>query len=306
MTLLYTHPLYLEHEVPPGHPECPERLAVITTYLQSRGVWDEFQLVESPEVEESVILKTHPRTFLSQLLNLVPEQGLVRIDQDTGLSRNSMSAVYRAVGAVVDAVEQVMHGADKRAFCLVRPPGHHAETNMAMGFCLLNGIAIAAQHALEYVDRVAILDFDVHHCNGTVEIFQDRSDVMVCSSFQYPFFPGRFDRPRVYGENIINTPLAAGSGSYEFRYAVEMEWLPALERFKPNLILVSAGFDAHVSDPLGALNFVDEDYAWITREIIRAADLYADGRVVSVLEGGYNLQTLGTTVEQHLVELLSS
>ena len=304
MNVLYTHEDYLGHSVPLGHPECPDRLRVIQEHLQDSGIWQDFEIVQSPLVNDDVVHKTHPVLYYDRLQALTPKQGLVRIDADTGIGPGSITAVKRAAGAVVDATHRVLEGSTKTAFCLVRPPGHHAETSVAMGFCLLNSVAIAANYALEHVDRVAILDFDVHHCNGTVEIFQHREEVMVCSSFQYPYFPGRYDGQNSYGENIVNSPLSAGEGSYQFREVVEQDWLPALTRFDPQFILVSAGFDAHVSDPLGALKFTDADYTWITRQILDLANSHCDGKVVSALEGGYNLETLGTTVENHLAELL--
>ena len=304
MTTLFTHDDFDDHLVPPGHPECPDRLLVIKDHLVKTGIWNDLKIIEPSVVSDEIVGRTHSNEFLTQLASISPDQGLARIDRDTGMSKGSLQAAKRATGAVVQAVAHVFDGEDRRAFCLVRPPGHHAESDLAMGFCLLNSVAVAANYAREFVDRVAILDFDVHHCNGTVEIFQHRPDVLVCSTFQYPFFPNRYDARNRFGENIVNSPLQAGEGSYEFRVAVEEEWLPALHRFEPELILVSAGFDAHFTDPLGALQLLDDDYTWITREILSLSDHYADGRVVSALEGGYNLETIGATVEQHLIELL--
>ena len=306
MAVLYTHSQFLEHAVPLGHPECPERLHAIQDHLQKIGMWDDFDVLEAPAVDDAIIEATHPSEFFDVLKANEPKQGLVRIDADTSISNGSIDAIKRAAGSVVESTRRALAGEIKRAFCLVRPPGHHAETSLAMGFCLLNSVAIAANYALEKVDKVAILDFDVHHCNGTVEIFRYRPEVLVCSTFQYPYFPGRFDARNQFGANIVNCPLQAGEGSYEFRLAVDEEWLPALSTFDPDLILISAGFDAHFSDPLGNLELLDDDFQWITRQILDGADHWCDGKVVSALEGGYNLDTLGTTVQHHLMELLTS
>jgi len=234
----------------------------------------------------------------------VPEEGLVAVDPDTTMCPDSLHAARLAAGAVVAATTAVLNGVTRRAFCAVRPPGHHAEMNAAMGFCFYNSIALGAARALasDDISRVAVLDFDVHHGNGTVDIFKDSAEVLVCSSFQHPYYPHRYADIR--RDNIVNTPLAAGSGSREFRQAIERDWLPALAQHRPQMIFVSAGFDAHQQDPLADLNLTEEDFGWVTDLISAAANDYADGRVVSALEGGYDLTALAHSVHRHIELLL--
>ncbi|MEJ2088616.1 MAG: histone deacetylase family protein [Gammaproteobacteria bacterium] len=287
----------------PGHPESPERLKAIAHHLATTGQLAELDVREPPLVDDAVLTAIHDRGYIDELEALSPSEGLVAVDPDTALNPYSLAAARRAGGAVVEGVRQVVDGPSKRAFCAVRPPGHHAESNAAMGFCLFNSVALGAEAALRLagIERVAILDFDVHHGNGTVEIFQDREEVLVCSSFQHPYYPHRYydiDRP-----NIVNTPLPAGTGSRDFRLAVEADWLPALERHRPHLILVSAGFDAHRLDPLAALELDEEDFRWVTALIVGAADTYANGRIVATLEGGYHLEALARSVAVHLETL---
>jgi acetoin utilization deacetylase AcuC-like enzyme len=232
-----------------------------------------------------------------------PSEGLVRLDPDTFIGPGSLAAARTAVAAAVLGVDLAVDGTHRRSFCAVRPPGHHAEESAAMGFCVFNGIAVAARHALSRdLARVAVLDFDVHHGNGTVDAFTDDPRVLVCSSFQYPHYPHRLQQ--VERANIVNTPLPAGTGSAGFRRAVERDWLAALERFAPELILVSAGFDAHAADPLGDLMLTEADFDWITRLIRTVADSHAQGRIVSVLEGGYDLDALARSVAAHVEALL--
>ena len=301
MTALFTHQNCLYHEVPRGHPENPDRLRALLDHFEDTSIIDDLHLHLSTPSDMETLTRVHSLEYVEALQSVSPRRGLVRIERDTSLGPKSLLAARHAVGAVVQAVELVLDGCEQRAFCAVRPPGHHAETSAVLGFCLFNSVAIAADVALERLDRVAILDFDVHHCNGTVEMFLDRPDILVCSSFQYPFYPGRFqqvDRP-----NIVNSPLTAGSGSRELRMAIENQWVPAIEEHKPELILVSAGFDAHREDSLANLNFTDDDYRWLTRLIVGVANQFAQGRVVSTLEGGYDLDCLVRNVHNHLEEL---
>jgi len=301
VSLLYiSHPGCLDHEMQPGHAERPDRLRAVTDYLTATGLLDQLDCREASPIDVDALSKVHDPAYLQRLNNLQPDQGLVAVDPDTALCPHSLRAALLASGAVVDAVRAVTTGRTKKAFCAVRPPGHHAESDAAMGFCFYNSIALGAEMALADADinRVAILDFDVHHGNGTVEIFKDRPEVLVCSSFQHPYYPHRYydiDRP-----NIVNTPLPAGTGGHGFRKALEADWLPALESHRPELILVSAGFDAHRLDPLAGLELEEADFRWVTELIVDAAASTADNRVVSALEGGYDLNALARSVAVHL------
>ncbi|MEM8766257.1 MAG: histone deacetylase family protein [Pseudomonadota bacterium] len=283
----------------PGHAERPDRLRAIASYLTASGLLGEFSERETTPVDDVRLSSIHDAGYLKSLEALAPEVGIVAVDPDTALGPASLTAAGLATGAVVDAVTAVLAGEAKTAFCAVRPPGHHAEHDAAMGFCFYNSIAIGADAALAAgLKRVAILDFDVHHGNGTVEIMQDRPEVLVCSSFQHPYYPHRyFDLERPH---IVNTPLPAGTGSAAFREAIERDWLPALEAHQPELVLVSAGFDAHQDDPLAGLKLTEDDFRWITTLILEAAAASAEGRVVSALEGGYDLNALARSVGVHL------
>ena len=283
----------------PGHAERPDRLRAIASYLKASGRLDEVVEREARPIDDARLARIHDAGYLESLKALLPEQGIVAVDPDTALCPASLRAAALATGAVVDAVTAILAGEAKTAFCAVRPPGHHAEHDAAMGFCFYNSIAVAADAALAAgLTRVAILDFDVHHGNGTVEIMQDRPEVLVCSSFQHPYYPHRYHD--VQRANIVNTPLPAGTGSAAFRRAIERDWLPALETHRPALILVSAGFDAHRDDPLAGLELTEDDYRWITALIMEAAKATAEGRVVSALEGGYDLNALARSVGTHL------
>lgn len=299
---LFTHPECLLHDTPPGHPERPDRLAAVVDRLKVEGLLDDASVVEPTAALNEALARVHDLRYIEAVSAASPEEGHVRVETDTVMSPGSERAARLAAGAVVEAVEHALDGTTKRAFCAVRPPGHHAESATVMGFCFFNSVAVGADRALDDLDRVAILDFDVHHGNGTVEMFADRPEVLVCSSFQYPYYPGirqQVDRP-----NIVNTPLPAGTGSAAYRRAVERDWLPALESHRPELILVSAGFDAHAEDPLAGLELQDDDYLWITRFIVDAAERFAAGRIVSTLEGGYNLDALARSAALHVRGLL--
>ncbi len=300
---IYTHASALTHEVPPGHPERPERLHALLAHLKACGLTQDAPLAAAPAATAEQVLRVHPDAYLAMLERQRPESGHVALDPDTWMSPDSLTAALDAAGSVCGAVRDVMNGEETRVFCAVRPPGHHAERATAMGFCLLNSIAIGALAALEQfaLQRVAILDFDVHHGNGSVAAFVDDPRVLVCSSFQHPHYPNRlFD---VDAPNIVNTPLAAGTGGEVFRRAVEETWLPALQQHQPQLILLSAGFDAHRLDPLANINLVEDDFAWVTQLAVDQARETAQGRVVSVLEGGYDLTALASSAEAHLEAL---
>lgn len=301
MALYLTHPDCEEHATPAGHPESPARLSLLNAHLNRCGLLNDVACQSPSLASFDDIAKVHDRGLINLLSSVAPKTGLVRIDADTAFSPGSLDAVRRCVGAVCDGVATSLTGEETKVFCGVRPPGHHAESNGSMGFCIFNSIAVGAAIALEQVDRVAILDFDAHHGNGTVEIFQDDPRVLVCSSFQFPFYPYRYQE--VERPNIVNVPLSAGTGSDTFRKAILASWQPAIEAHRPEMFLISAGFDAHEDDPLTQLYLVDDDYRWITQTIVDWADHFADGRVVSVLEGGYDIDALCRSSELHLAAL---
>lgn len=304
-TAWISHPACLQHEMSPGHPESPERLRAIEHELHVQGLFDFLQQHEAPLATREQLERVHSRAHIEELFARAPAEGLVMLDPDTLMNPATLEAALRAAGAAVLATELVMSGGARNAFCAVRPPGHHAEHDAAMGFCFFNNVAVGAAHALDAgLARVAVLDFDVHHGNGTEDIFADEPRVLLCSSFQHPYYPGKAGRS-VPGRRV-NTPLAAGSGSEAFRSAVTGQWLPEIERFAPQMLFVSAGFDAHRDDPLASLRLGDDDYAWITREITALAARHCAGRVVSTLEGGYDLGVLARCVTLHIRGLMEA
>jgi acetoin utilization deacetylase AcuC-like enzyme len=289
----------------PDHPECPDRLVAIADEMLASGLDAHVTRYEAPRASVDQIARVHDRRYVEAIEAASPASGLRYLDPDTALNPHSVTAAFHAAGAVVHAVDLVCGGEHDNAFCAVRPPGHHAESKRAMGFCIFNTVAVAAAHALAVhgVSRVAIVDFDVHHGNGTEEIFEDDPRVLMVSTFQYPLYPySGVDNP---APNMVNIPLSAGDGGAEFRDAVRNHWLPALDDHEPELILVSAGFDAHRDDPLAGLAFVESDYAWVTRELMNAAKRHAKGRIVSTLEGGYALAALGRSASAHVRELVA-
>jgi acetoin utilization deacetylase AcuC-like enzyme len=305
---IYTHDLCLQHEVPAGHPEKPDRLRAVIDHLQASGVSQDYPLRLATPTSRIDLLRAHPAQHIDFIESMTPDEGeaVVPVDPDTWVGAHSFEAARVAAGAVCDGIDDLVSGATNRVFCAVRPPGHHAEADAAMGFCLLNSIAIGALKALahEDIERVAILDFDVHHGNGTVDIFKDNPDVLVCSSFQHPYYPNRmFDVQR---DNIVNTPLEAGTDGDSFRRRIEADWIPAVEQHKPDLILLSAGFDAHRLDPLADLALTEDDFAWVTNLAVQMATQFSSGRVLSTLEGGYDLGALVLCVEAHLSELVKN
>lgn len=306
MTTAYiTHPQCLLHEMTEGHPEAPQRLWAINDALIQSRVMDFLSEVSAVKATKKQLCRVHSPTLFDYLSAHSPREGLFAVDPDTYMNRHSLEAAYYAAGAVVKAADLVMKKQVTNAFCAVRPPGHHAERNQAMGFCLFNNIAVGVQHVLdEYrLQRIAILDFDVHHGNGTEDIFRNEDRVLVCSSYQHPFYP--YSGEASVPGHLINTPLPAGTRGDAFREAISREWWPQLHAFKPEMIFISAGFDAHKLDELAHLNLVEDDYAWITQEIMKIAKAYSQDRIVSSLEGGYHLVALANSVVAHIKALLN-
>jgi acetoin utilization deacetylase AcuC-like enzyme len=307
-TLLLSHPAYLNHLTPPGHPERPDRLRAIEEVLAE----DRFKALtraEAPEGDLDSVALCHGEHYITELRHVAPTSGLVYIDGDTSMSPGTWEAVMRGVGGAVAATDAVMTGKHPNAFVAVRPPGHHAEKSTPMGFCFFDNAAIAARHAQRKygISRAAVIDFDVHHGNGTQDIFWADKSVMYCSTHQMPLFPGTGARgERGEHDTIVNAPLAAEDGSAQFRSAFESAILPQLTKFAPELVIISAGFDAHHRDPLASINLRGEDFAWATQKLMDVADKSAGGRIVSVLEGGYDLQGLKESVAAHLTALMGT
>ena len=301
-SLLFTHPDCTRHLLP-GHPESPQRLIAVMERLRESGLAQQMTEITASEVSLEDLSRAHPEAFIHQIEQYEKTDTIIRIDADTYMSPGSTHAAKLAAGACAEATRKVLAGDARNAFCAVRPPGHHAEFAESMGFCLFNNIAVAARIALAHpaIERISILDFDVHHCNGTVDIFKDDERVLVCSSFQKQFYPNRY--LDYTNSHVINTPLDAGTGGKIYRHRIEGDWIPALEAHKPDFIFISAGFDAHRDDPLGWLELTEDDYRWVTDLILDFADRYAEGRVVSTLEGGYDLRALAASVETHVASL---
>jgi acetoin utilization deacetylase AcuC-like enzyme len=304
-TLYYSHPDFLLHDTDTGHPECAERLKCIAAALSA----PEFSgLIRTlpPMGNEQQIRLIHSQHHIDTVIKAVPKQGHYYLDADTVVSPGSKNAAFRAVGAVCDAVDQIMAGQADHAFCAVRPPGHHAEPDRAMGFCLFNNVAIAAEYARTHyrLERIAIVDFDVHHGNGTQAAFYRQPQVLYASSHEMPHYPGTGYPSETGVGNIINVPLLAGDNGAHFRQKYQASILPEINKFKPELILISAGFDAHQEDPLAGINLLEADYRWITDELLAIAYLHCKGRIISVLEGGYHLHALAASVSIHVKTLL--
>jgi len=300
-TVFITHPECLLHDMGAGHPESPARLQAISDQLLASGLGDGLLHADAPLASREHLERAHDSRYVDAIESASPRHGsIIYLDPDTAMNPHTLNAALRAAGAAVLATDMVIGSEAENAFCSIRPPGHHAERARAMGFCIFNNVAIAALHALEHhrLARVAIVDFDVHHGNGTEDIFGDDERVLMASTFQHPFYPHSGTEGR--SERMVNIPLAAGSGGRQFREAVVTHWLPALERFKPEMVFVSAGFDAHRDDDMAMLQLADGDYTWVTQQVKAVADRHAHGRIVSLLEGGYNLHALGRCVVAHL------
>ncbi len=304
-TAYITHESCAKHEMGPYHPESPDRLAAINDRLIAAGLDVYLRHYEAPEVTREQLLRVHSAVYLSEIEHASPREGLHFLDPDTALNPFSLDAARHAAGAVVLATDLVMRGECRSAFCAVRPPGHHAERRRAMGFCLYNNVAVGAMHALDHhgLDRVAVIDFDVHHGNGTEDVFAGDERVLMVSTFQHPLYP--YSGTHDPAPNMVNVPLSEGTGSQEFRDVVRERWLPALLDFRPQMLFVSAGFDAHREDPLAGLKLGDADYSWVTRELCYVANKHANGRIVSTLEGGYALSALGRAAAEHVKELIA-
>ena len=313
----YSHSLFRKHEMGPGHPECPERLSAIEDRLLISGVFDALERIDAPQATWEDIELAHDRMYVASLRGLterlLEEQqaggpDYAQIDTDTSINAFTFDAARHSAGAALAATDAVLSGELENAFCAIRPPGHHACRDKAMGFCFFNNVAIAALHAVNRrnLERVAVIDFDVHHGNGTEEIFKNDERVMLLSLFQHPFFPYCGDTPIGNNPNIVNTPLKSGSKGEQVREVVADLWRYKLEEFQPQIIFISAGFDGHLEDDMGNFGLVDADYKWITERIVKWAQTLCDGRIVSVLEGGYELSPLSRSVAVHVQALVDA
>jgi acetoin utilization deacetylase AcuC-like enzyme len=302
-TAYISHSACLKHDMGTHHPESPARIQAIEQQLEASGLFNILSRHEAPKASKAQLARVHTNHYIEWIFSQSPSSGIINLDGDTAMNPYSLEAALHAAGAAIKGVDLVMSRQVKNAFCNTRPPGHHAGRASAAGFCIFNNVAVAAAHAIEHygLQRVAIADFDVHHGNGTEDIFHDDPRVMLCSSFRHPYYPNVGADSG--NDHIINTPLAAGSSGQEFRSVVTEQWLPALERFQPQLLLISAGFDAHLEDKMGGLAWRDEDYFWVTGVLKEVAKRHANSRIVSVLEGGYALNALGRSVAAHIKSL---
>ncbi len=307
-TYLFSHPSCIQHDPGPLHPECPDRLRAVLDGLADEH-FQKLSRFEAPEIDLQLVKTVHKPYYVEKIMEKIPDHGRVQLDADTVISPQSLEATKRSSGAAVEAVDRVVAGDATNAFCAVRPPGHHAESSRAMGFCLFNSAAIAAFHArsAHKLDRVAVVDFDVHHGNGTQHSFEAEPNLFYGSSHQWPAYPGTGQENETgCADNIWNLPLSPGSGSATFRRGYEKRILPALRLFAPNLLIISAGFDGHARDPLAQLELQTDDFQWVTEQLCGVASECCDGRVVSLLEGGYDLKALRESVQVHVQALMKA
>lgn len=303
---IISHHLCSSHDMGAGHPESPARLPAIQDQLIRSGLDFAIRQYDAIPIEPELLSLVHDSEYIEYIFENSPSEGFFDLDADALMNPNTLTAALLAAGAAVQAVDLVMRKEQKVVFCSTRPPGHHATKNRAMGFCFFNNIAIAAAYARQHyhLQKVAILDFDVHHGNGTEDIFAGQPEVLFCSTFQHPFYP--FSGTEETSSNIINTPLSSTAGSKEFRQAVTHKWLPALEKFEPEMLFISAGFDAHAEDEMSQIRLYEPDYRWVTDALRAVAEKHCKGRIVSVLEGGYDLSALGRSVVAHINGLIGN
>lgn len=301
-----THADCARHEMGPGHPECPERLAAIQDHLMMKGLLDYMQPYDAPLATEEQLARAHSALYVKEILSSSPTEGYHAVDPDTQMNPYTVTAALRAAGAAVHATDLVIRGEVPTAFCSVRPPGHHAEHAAAMGFCFFNNAAVGIRHALDVhgLERVALIDFDVHHGNGSEDIFRGDDRVLMCSIYEKGLYP--FSGEEAIGPNMVNVGLPSRSTGDKFREAVTKEWIPALHAFKPQMIFISAGFDAHREDDMGNLGLVEADYAWVTQQLVAVANQHGKGRIVSCLEGGYVMSPLARSVGAHVKVLIGA
>lgn len=302
-TLFIHHSQFDQHSVPPSHPESPLRNLAVETRLRQTGLWQDLNEESCLMVPKDTFNLVHTQGYIDQLYRIAPKQGMILADRDTPLAFDTLRATEEAAGSGIQAVDAILSGKYKNAFCAVRPPGHHAEPNKTVGFCFINNIALAAEYALHQsgINKVLIFDFDVHQANGTIEIFKNRDDVMVISSFQHPYFPN--SHWKVDADNIINLPIDAETASTAFRRQIEVPVIKAVSEFKPDMIFLSAGFDAHTDDPMGGLDLIEDDYYWLGKLARSLAKDYAQDRIISMMEGGYNLEALAYSAHEHIRSL---
>ena len=306
LSAFISHADCARHDMGAHHPECPERLGAINDHLLVKGLLDYMVPYDAPLATEEQLGRAHASLYVKEIFDAAPTEGLRAVDPDTNMCPHTLQAALRAAGAAVQATDLVLAGEAPTAFCNIRPPGHHAERSAAMGFCFFNNVAVGIRHALDvhHLERVALIDFDVHHGNGSEDIFRGDERVLMCSIFEKGLYP--FNGEQAVGPNMVNVGLPSRSGSDAFRAAVMEHWLPALEAFRPQLIYISAGFDAHREDDMGNLGLVEADYAWVTQQLMKVAEKHCHGRVISCLEGGYVLSPLARSVAAHVRVLIGA